>query len=280
MPAPIPVAPTSFTSECSFWRGAGQVPWQRGWRGLPGGSPHATVAACLPPSRPASWRSSRCWSTRSAAASTAWFAASTRSAATRRPAPSASPVVWQPSTWTSSSRAACSAPATRRPRAGRRGWGGSPRCTSRPSCRSASPSRRAATTWSGRSCWTPSPRRPRTGSCWAAATRIAAARGRELGAGFRQARALGRVGPGRALAAATEPLEEHGYEPRRLDQRTVELRNCPFHTLARKAPEVVCAINRSLLEGLLRGLGDQRVEAVLAPRPDACCVELRAPRSR
>jgi predicted ArsR family transcriptional regulator len=64
------------------------------------------------------------------------------------------------------------------------------------------------------------------------------------------------------------------------DQRTVELRNCPFHSLARRAPEVVCAVNRSLLEGLLRGLGDRRVEAVLAPRPDACCVELRAPRPR
>jgi predicted ArsR family transcriptional regulator len=114
----------------------------------------------------------------------------------------------------------------------------------------------------------------------AAATRIAAARGRELGAGFRQARALGRIGPERALTVAAEALEGHGYEPHRLDQCTVELRNCPFHTLARRNPEVVCGINRSLLDGLLRGLGDRRVEAVLAPRPDACCVELRAPRSR
>jgi predicted ArsR family transcriptional regulator len=113
----------------------------------------------------------------------------------------------------------------------------------------------------------------------AAATRIAMARGAELGAGFRQARGLGRLGPERALTVATEALEAHGYEPHRLDQCTVELRNCPFHTLARRAPEVICAINRSLLEGLLRGFGDQRVEAVLAPRPDACCVELRAPRS-
>jgi len=111
-----------------------------------------------------------------------------------------------------------------------------------------------------------------------AATRIATARGTELGAGVRQARGLGRLGPERALTVAAEALEDHGYEPHRLDQRTVELRNCPFHTLARRAPEVVGAINRSLLEGLLRGLGDQRVEAVLAPRPDACCVELRAPR--
>jgi predicted ArsR family transcriptional regulator len=112
----------------------------------------------------------------------------------------------------------------------------------------------------------------------AAATRVAMARAIELGERFRWARGLGRLGPERALTLAAEALEDHGYEPHRLDQRTVELRNCPFHTLARRAPEVVCAVNRSLLEGLLRGLGDQRVEAVLAPRPDACCVELRAPR--
>jgi hypothetical protein len=45
---------------------------------------------------------------------------------------------------------------------------------------------------------------------------------------------------------------------------------------ARRAPEVVCAINQALLDGVLQGLGGQRVHAILAPRPDACCVELRA----
>jgi predicted ArsR family transcriptional regulator len=111
----------------------------------------------------------------------------------------------------------------------------------------------------------------------AAASRIAMDRGAEIGEGFRRARGLGRIGPERALTLAAEALADHGYEPHRRDQRTVELRNCPFHALARRAPEVVCAVNRSLLEGLLRGLGDRRVAAVLAPRPDACCVELRAP---
>jgi predicted ArsR family transcriptional regulator len=111
----------------------------------------------------------------------------------------------------------------------------------------------------------------------AAASRIAMDRGTEIGEGFRRARGLGRIGPERALTLAAEALADHGYEPHRRDQRTVELRNCPFHALARRAPEVVCAVNRSLLEGFLRGLGDQRVAAVLAPRPDACCVELSAP---
>jgi predicted ArsR family transcriptional regulator len=113
-----------------------------------------------------------------------------------------------------------------------------------------------------------------------AAVRIAAARGEELGAGFRRARALGRLGPERALTVAGELLAGYGYEPERPGPHTVRLRNCPFHALARRAPEVVCAINQALLEGLLRGLGDRRGQAVLAPRPDACCVELRAAPAR
>ena len=44
--------------------------------------------------------------------------------------------------------------------------------------------------------------------------------------------------------------------------------------------EIVCAINQALLDGILRGLGDQRIQAELAPRPGACCVELRGPGAR
>jgi predicted ArsR family transcriptional regulator len=111
----------------------------------------------------------------------------------------------------------------------------------------------------------------------AAATRIANARGKDLGARFRQRRAPGRLGPERALTAASELLERYGYEPDRPSPATLQLRNCPFHTLARRAPEVVCAINQALVQGVLRGLGDRRIQAALAPRPGACCVELRGP---
>jgi predicted ArsR family transcriptional regulator len=114
----------------------------------------------------------------------------------------------------------------------------------------------------------------------AAATRIATAKGVELGAQFRQTRTLGRLGPERTLTAASEVLEQYGYEPRRWNPHTLRLENCPFHTLARRAPEIVCAINQALLDGLLRGLGDQRIQATLVPRPDACCVELRVPQPR
>jgi predicted ArsR family transcriptional regulator len=113
----------------------------------------------------------------------------------------------------------------------------------------------------------------------AAATRIANAKGQELGTHLRRARALGRLGPERALTTAGELLEQYGYEPERWHPHILRLRNCPFHTLARRAPDVICAMNQALLDGLLRGLGDQRIQAVLAPRPGACCVELHAPGS-
>ena len=111
----------------------------------------------------------------------------------------------------------------------------------------------------------------------AAALRLAREHGAELGARFRATRRLGRPGPERTLTAALEVLEGQGYEPRRDGQRAVTLANCPFHTLARQAPELICGINRALVDGLLRGLGNERVQAVLVPPEAACCVELRPP---
>jgi hypothetical protein len=34
-------------------------------------------------------------------------------------------------------------------------------------------------------------------------------------------------------------------------------------------------MNQALVDGLLRGLGNQSVQAVLVPTEGACCVELR-----
>jgi hypothetical protein len=66
--------------------------------------------------------------------------------------------------------------------------------------------------------------------------------------------------------------------PHRLDQRTVEL---PTRSKRWPAgPEVICVINRSLLRRLLRGLGDQRVEALLAPPPRTPTASSSARRSR
>jgi predicted ArsR family transcriptional regulator len=108
------------------------------------------------------------------------------------------------------------------------------------------------------------------------ALRVAYRRGETLGGAERERVRPGRLGAERGLSLAAETLEEFGFEPERCAPALLRLRNCPFHPLAAKAPELVCAVNQAFLAGYLHGLGSERTAAVLAPRPDACCVELRA----
>jgi predicted ArsR family transcriptional regulator len=53
------------------------------------------------------------------------------------------------------------------------------------------------------------------------------------------------------------------------------LRNCPFHPLAARAPELVCGINHAYIAGVLEGMKANRVRADLTPRAGECCVEVR-----
>jgi predicted ArsR family transcriptional regulator len=107
-----------------------------------------------------------------------------------------------------------------------------------------------------------------------AALRVAAERGRDLAEAERAQMRPGRLGAERALTCAGRVLERHGFEPSRDTPTLLRLRNCPFHPLAAKAPEVVCAINHAFLTGFLDGLGPTTLQAALVPRPGACCVEL------
>lgn len=111
-----------------------------------------------------------------------------------------------------------------------------------------------------------------------AAVRAAGARGEDLGAAERTAARPGRLGAERALTMCEGILARHGFEPTRETPACVRLRNCPFHPLAARAPDLVCGINHAFLAGLLRGLGAGGVEAVLTPRAGECCVELRGAR--
>jgi predicted ArsR family transcriptional regulator len=85
----------------------------------------------------------------------------------------------------------------------------------------------------------------------------------------------GRIGAERALTLASEVLSGCGFEPYRVDQGCVRLRNCPFHPLAGRMPEVVCELNHAFTSGVLAGLPAESVHAVLAPSAGECCVELR-----
>lgn len=112
----------------------------------------------------------------------------------------------------------------------------------------------------------------------AAAVDRAAARGRDLGARERAERGVsGRTGAERAVRLVCGVLEELGAEPFRTGTGTVRMRNCPFHPLAAQQPALVCGMHRALVDGVLRGLGNETVEARLAPLPGQCCVEVVPP---
>lgn len=113
-----------------------------------------------------------------------------------------------------------------------------------------------------------------------AARRVARRAGEDLGRGIRRIRRLHPAGPERALSVARDVLRDHGFEPYEGMGGELALRNCPFHVLAQKSPELVCGLNQAFVDGLLRGLGNDTVEAALEPQPGQCCVKLRAPAKR
>ena len=63
-----------------------------------------------------------------------------------------------------------------------------------------------------------------------------------------------------------------GYEPAQRADGDIELRNCPFHRLARQYRKLVCSLNLQPIQGMLEANGDQPERAVLAPRECGCCV--------
>ncbi len=100
-----------------------------------------------------------------------------------------------------------------------------------------------------------------------------------------EARAAGRQaaaaheGAGDELDRAAAVLAGEGYEPSRGQAAPVddlELRNCPFDSLAREHPELVCGINLEYVGGVLDGLRCRHANACLDPAPDRCCVRIRA----
>jgi predicted ArsR family transcriptional regulator len=96
------------------------------------------------------------------------------------------------------------------------------------------------------------------------ATRLAYRRGRDLSALRRS--------DGADLVSV---LADLGFEPS-AGTAAISLRNCPFHTLAARYTALVCALNHAFVAGVVDGLGVTGTEAVLAPAPGRCCVELHA----
>ncbi|GAA4604263.1 helix-turn-helix domain-containing protein [Actinoallomurus liliacearum] len=107
-----------------------------------------------------------------------------------------------------------------------------------------------------------------------AAVRVARERGHGLGTAEREATRPGRLGAERGLTICEHMLERYGFEPARLAPTRLRLRNCPFHPLAARSPDLVCAMNHAFLGGYLDGLRVTGLRADLDPRPGECCVAL------
>ena len=107
-----------------------------------------------------------------------------------------------------------------------------------------------------------------------------------IGAAVRKAAArhgallVGEVGqqpssPTAALGLAVSLLGDHGYEPRRTEQKVL-LVNCPFRALASQYPGLVCHMNLALVEALIESAAPELLDVRLDPGEDRCCVALSA----
>lgn len=106
-----------------------------------------------------------------------------------------------------------------------------------------------------------------------AALRAAHERGERIGHEERTRRRLPPPGVERSISVAREILASCGYEPY-ADDGGLRLRSCPFHALAQERREVVCSLNRELIEGIVEGLGSKALRAEPDPAPGECCVRL------
>ncbi len=83
---------------------------------------------------------------------------------------------------------------------------------------------------------------------------------------------LGRQLSAEAGGDLTAVLDGHGYQPRMAAGGILELRNCPFHRLARAHQDLVCPLNLRLVTGVIAASTRPSARAVLSPHPDHCCV--------
>jgi len=75
-----------------------------------------------------------------------------------------------------------------------------------------------------------------------------------------------------AWQATEAALRAHGFEPARDQAGHIVLRNCPFHQLAIRNPDLICGMNLAFIEGLTGGVGGTGLRAALDPEPGRCCV--------
>lgn len=68
-----------------------------------------------------------------------------------------------------------------------------------------------------------------------------------------------------------EFLERLGFEPEE-GRREILLRNCPFHELVERHPQLVCGLNESFMEGITERLAGDEAAALPCDLEGYCCV--------
>lgn len=107
-----------------------------------------------------------------------------------------------------------------------------------------------------------------------ALTEVPRAFGEALGARARQQ--AGRhtdAGARRPLESAAGVLANYGYEPS-ISGDQITLRNCPFDALAEDYRNVVCTMNRALIDGIVTGLDVDDLTTAFQAKPGQCCVTI------
>ncbi|MBS4727963.1 transcriptional regulator [Mycobacterium sp. SM1] len=112
-------------------------------------------------------------------------------------------------------------------------------------------------------------------SATTAAASAARQRGHDAGAARRNILPAGTPETEQGLVTAEKIITDYGFEPARISPHCIRLRNCPFHPIAQRAPELVCELNYAFMQGILDGLRLKAVAAVRSPAAGECCVELR-----
>jgi predicted ArsR family transcriptional regulator len=105
---------------------------------------------------------------------------------------------------------------------------------------------------------------------------VATAEGRRLGDEITSRLRRGRAKQSSRQRVVLETLEDHGYEPRIVDDGTVVLRNCPFHQLAQHHTDLICGMNLCLVKAAVDSVGNTGLDARLEPEEGLCCVKLRS----
>lgn len=92
-----------------------------------------------------------------------------------------------------------------------------------------------------------------------------------------QARQYGQDLAASGPAGLRERLSDVGYDLVEEPDGTLQMRNCPFHTVVQTAQTVTCTMNLELVKGLNEE-NAAAFEPVLRPAEGRCCVVLRPSR--